>query len=80
VDESGMTGESDHVKKNRDINPYLIATSTIQTGTDNRMIVTAVGEHTEYGQIMATFRTEPEQTPLQVKLHKMAVLIGKVRI
>ena len=40
------------------------------------MQVTAVGMHSAYGRIMSSLCSEPEQTPLQLKLEKVAAFIG----
>ena len=52
VDESGMTGESDEVKKNAS-NPFLIGSCLVTAGS-GREIVIAVGENSISGEIQMT--------------------------
>lgn len=42
------------------------------------MVVTAVGEHSEWGKTMALVRTEAADTPLQGSLAWLAAAIGKL--
>lgn len=50
VDESSLTGESDHVKKGIDVDPALLGGTHIMEGS-GRMIVTAVGVNSQSGII-----------------------------
>ncbi|KAK4774343.1 hypothetical protein SAY86_009278 [Trapa natans] len=78
VDESSMTGESDHVEVNRNSNPFLVSGTKVADGYA-RMIVTSVGMNTMWGEMMSSIsRDETEQTPLQVRLNKLTSSIGKV--
>lgn len=43
---------------------------------DCKMMVSAVGESSQWGKIRANLVSEPVETPLQVKLDNMAKLIG----
>lgn len=66
VDESSMTGESDHVEVNWNSNPFLVSGTKVADGYA-RMIVTSVGVNTMWGEMMSSIsRDETEQTPLQV--------------
>ncbi|KAL6325016.1 hypothetical protein AAG906_022106 [Vitis piasezkii] len=66
VDESSMTGESDHVEINKDVHPFLVS-------------VTSVGMNTSWGEMMSSISHDNnEQTPLQVRLNKLTSAIGKV--
>ncbi|KAL3647824.1 putative calcium-transporting ATPase 13, plasma membrane-type [Castilleja foliolosa] len=79
VDESSMTGESDHVKVDLVKNPFLLSGSKIVDGW-SRMLVTSVGKNTVYGEMMSSINTRNtnEQTPLQERLNKLTSSIGKV--
>ncbi|KAK2980674.1 hypothetical protein RJ640_011482 [Escallonia rubra] len=78
VDESSMTGESDHVEVNRDNNPFLFSGTKVADGYA-RMLVTSVGMNTMWGEMMSTIsRDTDEQTPLQARLNKLTSSIGKV--
>lgn len=52
VDESGMTGESDEIKKNVN-NPFLIGSCLVTSGS-GVFVVTSVGKYSIYGDIMLT--------------------------
>jgi Ca2+-transporting ATPase len=77
-DESAMTGESDAVRKSA-ARPFLLAGTKVTEGTA-RMLVTSVGVSTEIGRtrVMIDEEAGDSQTPLEVKLEKMAVDIGKL--
>ncbi|KAL3724807.1 hypothetical protein ACJRO7_029901 [Eucalyptus globulus] len=78
VDESSMTGESDHVEVNRKENPFLFSGTKIADGFA-RMLVTSVGMSTTWGEMMSSIsRDNSEQTPLQARLNKLTSSIGKV--
>ncbi|XP_050237036.1 calcium-transporting ATPase 12, plasma membrane-type [Mercurialis annua] len=78
VDESSMTGESDHVEVDSIRNPFLISGSKVADGY-GRMLVTSVGMNTMWGEMMSSItRDSGEQTPLQARLDKLTSSIGKV--
>lgn len=78
VDESSMTGESDHVEVNSVHNPFLLSGSKVADGC-SRMMVTSVGMNTSWGEMMSSItRDTNEQTPLQERLNKLTSSIGKV--
>lgn len=89
-DESSATGESHAMKKtggqevwNRICNetatskldPFIISGSKVLEGVGT-YLVTAVGEYSSFGQILVSLQTKNEDTPLQVKLARMANWIG----
>ncbi|XP_057960421.1 putative calcium-transporting ATPase 13, plasma membrane-type [Malania oleifera] len=77
VDESSMTGESDHVEVDAE-NPFLLSGTKVTDGF-GCMLVTSVGMNTAWGQMMGTIsRDLKEQSPLQARLNKMTSYIGKV--
>lgn len=78
VDESSMTGESDHVDIDEANNPFLISGTKVTDGY-GRMVVTSVGMNTSWGQLMSSVsRDLDEETPLQRRLNKLTSFIGKV--
>ncbi|KAK0606633.1 hypothetical protein LWI29_001804 [Acer saccharum] len=78
VDESSMTGESDHVEVNRNQNPFLFSGTKVVDGYAN-MLATSVGMNTTWGQMMSQIsRDTSEETPLQSRLNKLTSSIGKV--
>ncbi|BAT72729.1 hypothetical protein VIGAN_01016200 [Vigna angularis var. angularis] len=78
VDESSMSGESDHVNVNADANPFLLSGTKVADGFA-RMLVTSVGMNTAWGAMIGSITRElDEETPLQVRLKKLTSAIGKV--
>ncbi|KAF2290177.1 hypothetical protein GH714_003871 [Hevea brasiliensis] len=78
IDESSMTGESDHVEVNHNQNPFLFSGTKVADGY-GRMLVTSVGMNTTWGEMMSHIsRDTNEQTPLQARLNKLTSSIGKV--
>ncbi|KAL3531295.1 hypothetical protein ACH5RR_010617 [Cinchona calisaya] len=78
VDESSMTGESDHVEVDSLRNPFLLSGSKIVDGY-GKMLVISVGINTAWGEMMSSItRNSNEQTPLQLRLNKLTSSIGKV--
>ncbi|BBN05447.1 P-type Ca2+ transporter type 2C [Marchantia polymorpha subsp. ruderalis] len=77
IDESSMTGESLPVHKDSK-HPFLLSGCKVVDGYGT-MLVTAVGTHTEWGQVMATLTEDNgEETPLQVRLNGAATFIGQI--
>jgi P-type Ca2+ transporter type 2C len=77
IDESSLTGESDHVHISSQ-NPFLRAGTKVVDGSAT-MLVTAVGMNTEWGKLMSTLSHGGEdETPLQIKLNGVAALIGQI--
>ena len=89
-DESSATGESDQMKKTavgevwqqiqngtatRKLDPFIISGSKVLEGVGT-FVVTSVGVNSSYGKIMVSLQTENEDTPLQVKLGRLANWIG----
>ncbi|MCJ1387277.1 plasma membrane calcium [Xylographa bjoerkii] len=89
-DESSATGESDAMKKttgeevwrnlehgtaSSKLDPFIISGSKVLEGVGT-YLVTSVGVNSSYGKIMVSLQTETEDTPLQIKLAKMANWIG----
>ncbi|KAK7381173.1 hypothetical protein VNO78_33702 [Psophocarpus tetragonolobus] len=78
VDESSMTGESDHVEISIQHHPFLFSGTKVADGYA-KMLVTSVGMNTTWGQMMSSIsRDINEQTPLQERLNKLTSSIGKV--
>eukprot|EP00297_Palpitomonas_bilix_P001737 CAMPEP_0113902812 /NCGR_PEP_ID=MMETSP0780_2-20120614/22080_1 /TAXON_ID=652834 /ORGANISM="Palpitomonas bilix" /LENGTH=1043 /DNA_ID=CAMNT_0000895703 /DNA_START=155 /DNA_END=3283 /DNA_ORIENTATION=+ /assembly_acc=CAM_ASM_000599 len=75
VDESVMTGEPDAIPKKEEA-PFMLSGCQIVEGM-GRMIVTTVGEMSEWGKIMKELSDDHDETPLQQKLATLAKNIGK---
>ncbi|KAJ4719654.1 Calcium-transporting ATPase [Melia azedarach] len=77
VDESSMTGESEHVEISEK-NPFLLSGTKVSDGY-GFMLVTSVGMSTAWGEMMSSISHElNEQTPLQSRLDKLTSYIGKI--
>ena len=89
-DESSATGESDAMKKTpghevwsriedgtatSKLDPFIISGSKVLEGVGT-YLVTSVGVNSSHGKVMMSLQTENEDTPLQVKLGRMANWIG----
>lgn len=78
VDESSMTGESDHVAVDGRQRPFLTSGTKVADGY-GRMLATAVGMDTTWGEMMSSVsRDAGEPTPLQERLQRLTATIGKV--
>ncbi|KAK4405782.1 putative calcium-transporting ATPase 13, plasma membrane-type [Sesamum angolense] len=76
VDESCMTGESDHVEVNIDQNPFLFSGTKVAEGCA-KMLVVSVGLNTGWGLIMSSVGVDlREETPLETRLNKLASSLG----
>ncbi|KAG2325334.1 hypothetical protein Bca52824_008062 [Brassica carinata] len=78
VDESSMTGESDHLEVDHKDNPFLFSGTKIVDGFA-KMLVLSVGMSTTWGQTMSSINQDSsERTPLQVRLDTLTSTIGKL--
>ncbi|KAF9618615.1 hypothetical protein IFM89_002310 [Coptis chinensis] len=78
VDESSMTGESEHVEVDGTKNPFLFSGAKVVDGYAH-MLVSSVGRNTAWGEMMSTIsRDNNERTPLQARLDKLTSSIGKI--
>ena len=77
VDEASLTGENEPLKKRLDRDVFCRAGTQVTDGS-GRILVVAVGEHTEWGHIFDLVTGETEETPLQEKLGDLAAAIGKI--
>ncbi|KAJ4462325.1 ion-transporting P-type ATPase [Paratrimastix pyriformis] len=77
ADESTMTGESETVRKSPENDCFLLCGCKIAEGS-GLMLTTAVGMNSQFGKLKAMLSKPREDTPLQVKLGKVANIIGLV--
>ncbi|KAJ8760719.1 hypothetical protein K2173_017794 [Erythroxylum novogranatense] len=78
VDESSVTGESDHLGVNANRNPFLLSGTKVTDGFGT-MLVTSVGTNTAWGEMMSYIIHDlKEQTPLQSRVDKLSSWIGKI--
>eukprot|EP00835_Amoeboradix_gromovi_P000429 NODE_15_length_42055_cov_0.634117.p7 type:complete len:662 gc:universal NODE_15_length_42055_cov_0.634117:41309-39324(-) len=78
IDESSLTGESDHVTKTEN-NRYVISGSQVVDGI-GVMVLLAVGVNSQNGKLLLTVRRKSEPTPLQNKLSLFGKKISKFGI
>ncbi|KAF8722830.1 hypothetical protein HU200_021959 [Digitaria exilis] len=80
VDESSMTGEPHPVHVDAETSPFLASGVKVIDGY-GRMLVTAVGTDTAWGEMMITItRDNTDPTPLQERLERLTSSIGKVGV
>ncbi|KAF7112867.1 hypothetical protein RHSIM_RhsimUnG0184300 [Rhododendron simsii] len=78
VEESSITGESDHVEVDLTQNPFLLSGTKVTDGC-GRMLVTSVGMNTTWGESMSTISMDSnEKTPLKSRLKKLTSLLKTV--
>ncbi|RKO97260.1 hypothetical protein CXG81DRAFT_11701, partial [Caulochytrium protostelioides] len=75
-DESSLTGESHACDKDPASEPFLLSGTKVVAGMGT-MLVTAVGPNSLNGRSIAALNVEPEDTPLQKQLGKLADQIAK---
>ncbi|XP_043389403.1 plasma membrane calcium-transporting ATPase 4 isoform X2 [Chelonia mydas] len=71
IDESSLTGESDHVKKSLDKDPMLLSGTHVMEGS-GRMLVTAVGINSQTGIIFTLLGAGEGEEEKKVKKGKKA--------
>ncbi|KAH6816385.1 hypothetical protein C2S51_021205 [Perilla frutescens var. frutescens] len=79
VNESVLTTEANSVEITNGDNLFLVAGSQVTNG-DARMLVTAVGRDTKWGEIMSSTYPTEDKTPLQLKLHKLTQNTAKIGV
>ncbi|KAK6243264.1 hypothetical protein QUC31_009673 [Theobroma cacao] len=78
VDESSMTGESDHVEINGSNNPFVLSGTKVSEGFGS-MLVTSVGMNTACREIISSVNRDLyEETLLQARLNKLTSYIRKI--
>lgn len=69
VDESSLTGESDHVKKGGDTDPMVLSGTHVMEGS-GKMLVTAVGVNSQAGIIFTLLGAAVDQQEAEIKKMK----------
>lgn len=70
MDESSLTGESDHVKKGPEFDPMVLSGTHVMEGS-GKMVVTAVGVNSQSGIILTLLgATDEESQGKKKKLKK----------
>lgn len=80
IDESSLTGESDHVKKGENFDPMLLSGTHVMEGS-GKMIVTAVGVNSQAGIIFTLLGAavdEQEQAIKKMKKGELAVDVSSL--
>lgn len=76
ADESSLTGEPIGIHKDLKDDPFLLSGTKIVNGM-GKMLVIATGVNSLNGRSMLALEVEPEETPLQEKLSRLADEIAK---
>ncbi|XP_034139408.1 plasma membrane calcium-transporting ATPase 2 isoform X1 [Drosophila guanche] len=76
VDESSLTGESDHVKKGPDVDPMVLSGTHVMEGS-GKMIVTAVGVNSQAGIIFTLLGAAVDEQEAEIKKMKKAKKASK---
>uniref|UniRef100_A0A8B9KGD4 Calcium-transporting ATPase n=1 Tax=Astyanax mexicanus TaxID=7994 RepID=A0A8B9KGD4_ASTMX len=75
IDESSLTGESDHVRKSADKDPMLLSGTHVMEGS-GRMVVTAVGVNSQTGIIFTLLGAGGEE---EEKKEKKGTVLNKIK-
>ncbi len=76
-DESGLTGESEDVKK--EVDDMMFMDSNVLSGTGIG-VVTNIGMNTEMGKIAGIVQEEDEETPLAKRVGKLGKILSAIAI
>ncbi|XP_071518789.1 plasma membrane calcium-transporting ATPase 2 isoform X8 [Panulirus ornatus] len=71
IDESSLTGESDHVKKGVDSDPMVLSGTHVMEGS-GKMLVTAVGVNSQAGIIFTLLGAAADEEEVEAKKRKRA--------
>lgn len=74
VDESSLTGESDHVKKGENVDPMVLSGTHVMEGS-GKMLVTAVGVNSQAGIIFTLLGAAVDQQEAEIKKMKKGMRI-----
>ncbi|KAM3844127.1 plasma membrane calcium-transporting ATPase 3 isoform 2-T2 [Vipera latastei] len=74
IDESSLTGESDHVRKSADKDPMLLSGTHVMEGS-GRMVITAVGVNSQTGIIFTLLGAGGEEEEKKEKKGKLCSLV-----
>lgn len=69
MDESSLTGESDHVKKGEHFDPMVLSGTHVMEGS-GKMLVTAVGVNSQAGIIFTLLGAAADQQEQEIKQMK----------
>lgn len=69
MDESSLTGESDHVKKGTDYDPMVLSGTHVMEGS-GKIVVTAVGVNSQAGIIFTLLGAAVDQQEAEIRKMK----------
>lgn len=75
MDESSLTGESDHVKKGEAFDPMVLSGTHVMEGS-GKMLVTAVGVNSQAGIIFTLLGAAVDQQEAEIKKMKKGTLFN----
>lgn len=74
MDESSLTGESDHVKKGENYDPMILSGTHVMEGS-GKMLVTAVGVNSQAGIIFTLLGAAVDEQEAEIKKMKKGMFI-----
>lgn len=72
MDESSLTGESDHVKKGENFDPMVLSGTHVMEGS-GKMLVTAVGVNSQAGIIFTLLGAAVDEQEAEIKKMKKGI-------
>ena len=78
VDESMMNGEAREVYKEAKTDTALVYMSTVVYSGNALMLVRSVGDNTFYGKMAQELQDDDDESPLKIRLSKLAKNISKI--
>lgn len=75
MDESSLTGESDHVKKGESYDPMVLSGTHVMEGS-GKMLVTAVGVNSQAGIIFTLLGAAVDEQEAEIKKMKKGRLVS----
>lgn len=75
MDESSLTGESDHVKKGENFDPMVLSGTHVMEGS-GKMLVTAVGVNSQAGIIFTLLGAAVDEQEAEIKKMKKGILLA----
>lgn len=79
ADESTMTGEPHAVEKDVEKDPFLLSGTNVVNGI-GKMMVIGTGVNSLNGRSLLALEVEPEDTPLQQKVERLADIIARIAV
>lgn len=79
MDESSLTGESDHVKKGENFDPMVLSGTHVMEGS-GKIVVTAVGVNSQAGIIFTLLGAAVDQQEAEIRKMKKGKLMFFIKV